>query len=673
MLAEVVIFVFLVSGSFYAAVGFDRKFEEILPLTIMTSVALTFFSGMMHELFMGAVCCFSICVVLYILAGIKLCRSKSFLTLKSNFFTPSFFLFLVLYIVLILLIYGKKATDVDEFSHWIECVRSMIILDDFSTNPLSHDDYRSYPPGMALFQYTIQKLYLIFNPNIRFCEWVVYFAYQVFAVSLIFPFLKKIQWKKAIIFSVVIVGIFLSPSVFYSYLFRTLTIDPFVAMLAGTGIAMTVLISDADTVSSVSIAMICVNLYLAKDVGILFSVFILLLYLIKINCVGNFKSKKKRIICNVLHIGIPAVALISYRLAWLYEIKATGARIVNVQKYMVREFFEYAVFRNGTDFRQTVVNNYKAALIDGNKAGISILGGVKLNYIVLSLIMIVLIVFDYLAAINLSKKNDDRKKGYKRFRKTVIIVLSLLLILYVTGIGIFFTSGTEYSAVRLMSFSRYMNIVFMSIWIYLVTDFIWILSDNAIWYKIKESCSSVNWKITWITIMSAVFIFTVCVNVTSIVQYCTRTSVRDSIEARKPYENLSNQILNSCSRDDKIYFVSRANQGENSGGHGLYYNIIKFNIEPFTVSVDKRNQWDGWSLGPPLSEDDIWYLDISADEWYQVLRDEGYTYVAIFRKGDDLYDHFGTLFENQEEIKDDALYKIDFSARCLRRVDVQYD
>ena len=239
----------------------------------------------------------------------------------------------------------------------------------------------------------------------------------------------------------------------------------------------------------------------------------------------------------------------------------------------------------------------------------------------------------------------------------------ILMIGYIIGMGIFNVSRGEYSGVRLSALSRYMNICFMGVWIYLLLAFIYKLS---LWNGLFESEN--NKKRILIVSLVPVVMIVLLVDVNAVFRYISRKPVEESIKNREQYEQLTSLIKNECTISDKIYFVSRGKTGEDSSAHGGYYNVIKFNIEPIAITVDKRNQWDGWGLGPPLSDNDIWYLDISPAEWMNVLNENNYSYVAIFRASDDLYDNYGELFENQEAIQSDSLYRIDYERRKLERV-----
>ena len=376
MLAEITILLYLLSGSFFAAVFFSKKFEETISITILSSVCITFLFGMLGKLYWGFAFCLFLCIGLYFLSVIKLFRCKNISSIKSEFLTPSLLLFCILYVVIIILVRGRVATNSDEFSHWMECVKAMTIHNDFSTNPLSHDDYRSYPPGMSLFQYIVERIYLIFNSDVYFSEWVVYFAYQVFSVSLYFPFLKKIEWRRVYVFIFVIVGAYLTPSIFYNYVFSTVTIDPFVAILGGVGISTVVLLADSSVYSAAVIALMCVNLCLAKDVGIVFSIIMMVIYTIKINMLEVYTSPTKRVLRNIVVAGLPIVSMICCKKMWAYQMIITNTQYKGVEKYLVKDFFDCFFLKNGTDYKQTIVDNYKEAIVNADIAGISFLGGI---------------------------------------------------------------------------------------------------------------------------------------------------------------------------------------------------------------------------------------------------------------------------------------------------------
>lgn len=326
MLGDFLFLICLISGSFFASLFFKRKFEEVLPLIIMTIVIIEYLFGIFNFLPLGFYfCCafFGFCTLWLIH---KLVKKEIYMESMLRFlFTPSFVLFVLIFFLLIYFNYGKLATYIDEFSHWMECIKSMIYLDDFSTNPLSHDDYASYPPGMALFQYFVQKLHLISRQKKIFCEWRMNFAYQIFSIALVFPFFSKVGWKN---WQYLVPGMFffvISPCIFYGSILKTVEIDPFVAIMAGCGITIAEFVAEKDLYSLIYLTLLCCNLFLAKDVGLMFAVFILIIYLVKVVIISKGSVCEFSGVKKYLYGIIPITSLMIIKLTWNHELKVNNS------------------------------------------------------------------------------------------------------------------------------------------------------------------------------------------------------------------------------------------------------------------------------------------------------------------------------------------------------------
>ena len=99
------------------------------------------------------------------------------------------------------------------------------------------------------------------------------------------------------------------------------------------------------------------------------------------------------------------------------------------------------------------------------------------------------------------------------------------------------------------------------------------------------------------------------------------------------------------------------------GDSGLHYWITKFNARPNYV-IDP---FGGWSLGKATYDKDVWYRDISPEDWIEQLIEEEYDYVAVYRVGDDFSENYGDVFGNIKELSDNSLFKVDRDNRILER------
>lgn len=185
-------FAALSSGSVLCAAIWKRRYEEILPITCSIIVMVLFLCGIAGSLFFGGILVCILGIGTYITAALWVIRNKDWTTFAKNIFTPGFLAFIIIFACVCLFNFGRVAYYWDEFSHWADIVKVMTTLNDFGTNPESYSIFRSYPPGMSLFQYYALKL-SEWTTSVPFNEWQLYAAYQIFLFSFMLPFIKELK------------------------------------------------------------------------------------------------------------------------------------------------------------------------------------------------------------------------------------------------------------------------------------------------------------------------------------------------------------------------------------------------------------------------------------------------------------------------------------------------
>ena len=156
----IILYILILSVSFFCAGVFRKKFEDTLPLTFILIMLLLFLFGLVDQLKLGVFFVIFLLGSLYVVTIYFMCIKHRRKEIISSFFTAPFFIFTALFAICIYIDYGKLADSWDEFSHWMDCVKAMSSLDHFVTSRESHSNFQSYPPAMALLQYFSQKIFL---------------------------------------------------------------------------------------------------------------------------------------------------------------------------------------------------------------------------------------------------------------------------------------------------------------------------------------------------------------------------------------------------------------------------------------------------------------------------------------------------------------------------------
>ena len=322
MITNIIFFIFLTCGTIPFIVFFGKKFEECIPVTIMSIVLIEFLFGIIGYLKIGF---FVTCLIILggvIYASFYAIKKKVIIISVKAFLTPGFAIFVFQFIILSLLNFGRLASRWDEFSHWMDVVKVTTTLDDFATNPNSHSLFQSYPPAMSLFQYFLQKIYLFINKSEFFNEWRAYFAHQIFSISFFFPFFKDFSYRKSLEGFCISIVYFISILFLFSNFYSTVYIDPVLGIVAGCSIASIYLDNIKDSYTILKLYLSCAVLVLLKDVGLLFSIIIIVMYLIKIYSKKDLRNKRFYLI-TILAIGSVALP----KILWKLEIITSQAQV----------------------------------------------------------------------------------------------------------------------------------------------------------------------------------------------------------------------------------------------------------------------------------------------------------------------------------------------------------
>lgn len=634
MLENLLFLAVISSGSIGCVAFYNRKYENVLPITCIGMVLLLFLFGILGHLKLGFYTILAIAFIIYLFTAIYLLKHKSYKTFFQNMITPGSIIFLIAFCVLSVLNYGRLASAWDEFSHWMDIVKVMATLDDFGTNPAAHSFAMSYPPGMSLFQYFLQKCCLLVHPDGVFNEWRAYLAYQIFFFGISAPFFQKCFFKKPFGILLVFVIVYFSPLVFFTSIYSSIYIDPFVGILAGCGFAAIITQEEKDNFYLVYICLLCSMLVLAKDIGAFFAVFL------AAACIADFilqkQSRKRTLVCMCsifLATGLP-------RFLWDYEVGLSLADKAFSEKISILTVLNVFLGKDNS-YRKTVLEKYENRLID---AGIPIGNtGVQINYICFIVAMIVFSFVIY--RMIMSQTTAPRFSIICTFVIEHGMLLCYIFVLCVIYVFLF----SEYEAVRLASFARYINTAFLCVWF---TNLL-ALSDVLI-------CHADKFRNQQLFLLCMIALLVIGAPGKPIYQFVTRKTVESSISKRSKYEKLTKKIMNTCDGTATIYFISQGNNGSD-------FVITKFNVRPNLLNEAYGEAGSTWSLGGPFYDGDIWYVDKTPEEWWGEL-EANCDYVAIYKLNDYFLETYGNLFENLEEIAENELYIVNKEAGLLQRV-----
>lgn len=633
MISLLVWLLILSSGSFLAAVAWNRKYEEILPITCSFLITVLFLFGITKHLMAGFYAVLLLTAGVFISAFIILFRQKKYRQTINCFFTPATFIFLLLTGFIFYCNHGRLAGIWDEFTHWMDIVKVMSTLDAFGTYPGTESMFQSYPPGMSLFQYSLQKVNTLCSGTI-FSEWHAYAAYQVFIVAFCLPFFKETDYKKIghALLSVIIV--LLCPLFFFGNLYASVYIDPILGILMAVGFAKVFLQKTKDTCYHLTILSTCAMLVLMKDAGLLLAIFLAVFYLYDYCVCSDFKNIPLRKKWQSIVIKIVSVfgSIFLFKGLWNFHLKWTDAKI------QFSAPFEFTTILNvikgdDTTYRSEVWNNFWYAFSNDKITLENFQIGISYRSLTL-LLMGVLILLVYLY----SKQNVSKPKGFG-----LVVIEGSFLFIYVVGMCItYIAKFSEYEAVRLASFDRYMNIGYLSLTLLIV-----ILAIDLIRQHTRPQIFLL------ILLLCGTLAVIPMDKVSSLIH---RDAISKNTETRAQYTTLADKIAKYCSKDDRVYFIAQETAGAE-------YWTMRYSIRPV-----KMNLSFNWSIGEPFYDGDVYSVELSADEWKEMLV-KNYDYVGLYLLNDYFYDNYSVLFEDPAKIACNELYKVDKETGLLIKCD----
>ncbi|MDO4940332.1 MAG: hypothetical protein Q4E33_01400 [Erysipelotrichaceae bacterium] len=605
------------SGSVFACTYFNKKYEEVLPISCSAIVVFSFLLGMCTLLKISTILIIVISLALYVLSIIKIVKEKNYKEVLGRIFTPGFLVYIVLAFVFLFALKGKLMDNFDEFSHWGDVVRAMTSIDDFASNKASHSIFRTYPPGMSLFQYFLQKLNTLLTGEV-FSEWMLYFAYYTFAISFIIPICSSFSYKRIIAPATMMAVIFLVPSCFYLNAYTSIYIDQFLSFLLCGGLIQLLWNKNHDVFFDITMYLIMSMLVLSKDVGLLFSALLGVGFVVTKVIDSNEKILSKN---NIIVILITLVAVFAPKLLWNLNCSINDAEGLFTGKIDLVNFIKVVLGRDDT-YRTKVFKNYITHFVTGGYVPGGL--GIEINYACLTLITITALCI--ITRIAIRKCFVNKKNAF-----TAEFVMLISLITFIFGMCIVYMyKFSEDEALGLASLQRYINIVYLASWFYISASVVKI-ADEIINNE-KMICAIL------------VCFMALCAPLELIFPFLNRSYVRMSNEFRESYNDIINKTLKYVDEDDRVYFISQNSEGTDR-------IVYRYAIRPAYAKNDF------WTLGESRYEGDPYSLDISVNEWIEDLK-ENYDYVTIFTLNDNFCRDFSSAFENDDHIAENCIYKV---------------
>ena len=207
------------------AIKSKKKFEEVAMLPIFGVITVLYFSGVVSNFIPGLLICYAFILLSLIYCIYMFCVKKE--AAIQYVFTPGMIALIIYIIYFVIISTGRASTANDDYKHWMLAVKNYYYYNDFSNIPISTDQYSSYHPAVTIWNYFSTKLWITCSTT--FC----FVAQDVFTVSLLLPLFKfvkgKNDWKKwFVIFMLVLV----TPLSIGERVYQTLFVDNILGLVS---------------------------------------------------------------------------------------------------------------------------------------------------------------------------------------------------------------------------------------------------------------------------------------------------------------------------------------------------------------------------------------------------------------------------------------------------------
>lgn len=594
------------------AIFFKRKFEENLILTIVSYITILFLTGALGNLNIGFY--FIILLNIPVLGYNIYSLIKKKINLKEQIFTFGFILFVITYMLILWISAARQSIEWDEFSHWSLVVKNMFNLGNLGLGEDSNILCKSYLSGTSLFQFFCTKV------SGEFKEGMLYIGMNIMVVSTIIPMFKNIKTRKSLIAYICYGIMFFVPIYFYPTIYKTVYVDGILALAFGYTLYSYFSDTDEGLGKYKVINLMASFLWLGfiKNFGLILAVGCLFIILVDNIFVRN-KFSFRTLWKNSKYLLLAILPIILVYAIWSGLLKynnindgATSVILPTMLNFVQGNLLPYQI---------ATAKNYITALFE---TSLTIGSGYSFSFITCICLAIILA---YIAV-----KYCENKKSI-----SVMLILSIIgafayaiLLMFVP----FLTLFSEYEALRLASYARYMNSYILGLILMELAIIITKISDN------KEKFQ----KFT--LILFIILIITLPLGYIEQITFLARNRVQATIDERAIFNNFERLLEENVQKDEKVYFIA-------TNTNGAEYYVAKYVATPIKLQTAQ------WSISDePYSAEDIWTTVLTDEQWSQELINN-YEYVYLYIIDEKFVENYGNLFYNGEEnIKNNQLYKV---------------
>jgi hypothetical protein len=585
---------------------FQKGFGHSLVVAV-TGISLFYY---LCSLFLSLSIGFTLCLIIGILAlgliGYCLFIKKQKIVFRI---TPAMMIYLVAVLSFWWIHKNRYLVEWDEFSHWGLVVKNMHVWDTIRYTPLNTDNFPGYPPIAALFEYLCMSFGNGYTENSLIRAMAL--LNVVFLLPLISEFEWK-DWKKLIVFCILL---FIIPLSFFERFYDQIYVDHLLGSIFLYLILSNWLESKYDWFYFIRITLSLAFLVLVKTSGIGLGIIAILINYFVI----TKKTRTKAWSLRYFLVTVGSLLIAKY--SWDIFVQVTGATIAwesisnltitNVIRFITGKGWEYQYYTQYSFLKTLFTFNIGSGLL-----GITWFMG--------ALFFIGFILYGV---------SCKRKKGDTAYLRLSVSLLIGLIVYSFTLLVLYLFTYSEYEAINLSSFSRYMATCLWPA----ITICVYIVINNELLSSKRIMLKSVCFLLSLFLFINYQALYDITINAQAIAG-----GTEESHEDFYILEYLG-QVLKPS---DRVYIVADYDLG-------YVYQRGKYLLTPVQSNLPN----DSWSIISLYDENDIWTIPKTKEEWEETLA-KNYQYVYLYTADPEFIQTFGSLFAPDIFIGDGMLYQV---------------
>lgn len=597
---------------FFGTLVSERRFEEFLPLGLISSVLIVYTAGLFGILSAGAWACLLLAAALLFFSVSGLIRKK-YVFDKKRFFTPAFFVFVFLTAFVIYINFGRSVVAWDEVSHWATSVKALFFRGKLYADPNACLQYAAYPPGTSILHYIAVLFNSFFSGS--YCDWIPYCTYDILCVSALLPALSRIERKQWLYVPLAGLVLFLLPMFFFDEMYALLQVELLMPLLVFYLLWLFIFDERKDVFRILFRLCAIAMLVLVKESGLYFAVSVPVAFLI----VDLIRRRKENLAFrDFIPYFIYAAVVLFLELSWKGLLQAGKVKIEFGGKIDILMFIRL-IFGLEKGWQRDIFSGFWKELL---KPVIK-LGAFSISFVMLFAVLLVLTAALFFFC---------RSKKQSRLASCLIVppVISLGYIVgvcavYVFKFGMFALKEDD----EFPSLPRYSKVAYI-MWTLLIVIFLV--------YFLMENRARIG-----IVLLAVVSIFTACWK-SNLVRLCTRQSILDSRKEEAPYIDTAVDLKRNIPPDKKVYILTQDEVGYS-------YYMLAYKIYP--VSYNVANE-DLFCIGKN-NRDPYYTQEITCSDWMKRLQDT-FDYVFVYTSNETLKSEYAAAF--RDSVAEKGLYAV---------------